>query len=149
MAESNSDITFTALSVTDINRLVGKARILGLDDNGMFSRYTPEQMAEVYNGIGPDRFPEWFRDFLTSLNHVILPAVLIHDLDYDHGGTKADFYASNKRLGRNARKCIRSRYSRLSVKYWIYLAKIRLFVIICNERGQVGWNFTGTENAQH
>lgn len=140
-------IQVSELGISDVATLRAKAEYLGLDDNKLFSIYSTEQMAEVYNGVGPDRFSWRFRNFLSELNRTILPAVLIHDLDYDFGGTWADFYAANRRLGRNARKCVRAKYSRKSLKYWVYLAKIALFVILCNKRGKPGWNFRGTDNA--
>ena len=131
----------TALSVPDVVTLLEKIKELNLDGQEVLSKYSVDDIVRIYNGIGPDRFPEWFRNFLTELNEIILPAALIHDLDYDLGGSLEDFYASNKRLGTNSVKCIKEKFSKYSLRYWFYLAKVHVFVKICNKYGKPGWNF--------
>ena len=105
------DSQFQALSVPAVNTLLEKIKELNLDGQEVLSKYSVDDIARIYNGIGPDRFPEWFRNFLTELNEIILPAALIHDLDYDWGGSLEDFYASNKRLGINSVKCIKEKFT--------------------------------------
>ena len=133
----------TVLSLPDVSTLIEKSRELGLDDNGLFDKYSIEKIMEVYNGVGPDRFKAWFRDMLSEINSVILPAVLIHDLDYDHGGNWDDYRKANERLGDNAVKCVKAKYGTKTWKYWFYLAKIHIFVKLCNKYGKPGWHYTG------
>ena len=137
------DTNVTALSLPDVSSLIEKSRKLLLDDNGLFDKYPMEKILEVYNGVGPDRFPSWFRDMLSEINSIILPAVLIHDLDYDKGGNWDDFKKANERLGTNAIQCVKEKYGTCSWKYWFYLAKIHIFVKLCNKYGKPGWHFTG------
>ena len=137
-----SDVV-TTLSLPGVDELIERSKQLKLDDNGLFNIYTRDEILSIYNGVGPDRFPEWFRHFLSEINSIILPAVLIHDLDYDHGGSIDEFYKANARLGSNAEICIRKKYKLYSLKYWFYLAKIHIFVKLCNKHGKPGWNFTG------
>lgn len=129
------------LSVPTVEILLQKIKELNLDGQDVISHYSVEDIARIYNGIGPDRFPDWLRNFLSELNEIILPAALIHDLDYDLGGNWDDFYASNKRLGNNSIKCIKDKFGKYSLKYWFYLAKVHVFVKICNKYGKPGWNY--------
>lgn len=135
----------TTLSLPDVSTMIEKSMELGLDDNGLFDKYPIEKIMEVYNGVGPDRFKSWFRDMLSEINAVILPAVLIHDLDYDYGGNWDDFHKANARLGSNAQKCVENEYGICSWRYWFYLAKIYIFVKLCNKYGKPGWHFVEVE----
>lgn len=121
-------------------KLKQKAIDLNLDGLSVFYFYTNEEMERVYNGIGPDRFPSWLRDMISECNHVLLPAVLIHDLDYDHGGTLDDFFKANSRLCKNMSKCAKEKYGKHSLKTIYYTIKAKFFKMLCDQFGEEGWN---------
>ena len=47
---------------TEVESLITEAKSLNLENIGILDRYSLSQIAEIYNGIGPDRFPEWLRE---------------------------------------------------------------------------------------
>jgi hypothetical protein len=50
----------------EIKRLRELAEKYGLEDREILSRYPMNRLAQIYNGIGPDAFPEWLRGFFCA-----------------------------------------------------------------------------------
>lgn len=113
---------------------------LGLDGIEIFNEFTDEEIEKAFNYIGPDRFPEKLRLALSYLHRVVLPAVLIHDLDYTKGGTKTEFHQANKRLKKNMKKCVRANRKDYT---WVgyQFAKVRIWAAyrLCEKYGYEGW----------
>lgn len=103
-------------------------------------KFTIQQIEHAYNGIGPDRFPKLLRDALCILNPVILPAVLIHDLEFTLGGTIEDFHAANSNLRSNGKLIIRAHYGILNPFRYILSHRMTVFYRLCEKFGLVGWN---------
>lgn len=135
---------FKALELPQVKELISKARDYKLDNVEIIDRFTLTEVQKIYNGVGPDSFPDELRDALSNVNIECLPAVLIHDLEYYKGGTKEDFSKSNKRLKENMRKCVKENFFILNPLYWWYWFEARVFAKVCQEFGFVGWNLTGT-----
>ena len=123
---------------------------LNLDCNDVFVKLDDETIAREFNYIGPDRFPKWLRETLARLHSCLLPAVLIHDLDYYIGGTKEDFHAANRRLNKNMKRCLKANRSKFGlISYWVERIHIRLFYKLCEKYGFEGWNKTNEENEEN
>ena len=91
----------------EIAALIKKALELKLTDAGWVACFAPEELAAVYNGIGPEWLPYALREKLTKYLAVFAPACLIHDFHYWIGdGTFKDFNYANNTLEANCRKCI-------------------------------------------
>jgi hypothetical protein len=92
---------------SNIKELLKKALELKLTDAAWVACFTPEELATVYNGIGPEWLPYAIREKLTKYLAVFAPACLIHDFHYWIGdGTLKDFNYANDILEANCRKCI-------------------------------------------
>lgn len=98
-----------AKKLAEITALIKKACDLKLTDAGWVDCFSPEELAAVYNGIGPEWLPISIREKLTKYLAVFAPACLIHDFHYWIGdGTLKDFNYANDTLEANCRKCIKA-----------------------------------------
>lgn len=94
-------------NLAEIAALITKACDLKLTDAGWVACFSPEELATVYNGIGPEWLPYTLREKLTKYLAIFAPACLIHDFHYWIGdGTLKDFNYANDTLEANCRKCI-------------------------------------------
>lgn len=89
----------------DVKDMIAKAEEEKLRGRHILQRYTPKQIAQLANGIGPNWEPEWFAK---TLNFLMpwgkIPAV-IHDLEWAEGkGSTQEFHRSNDRFLSNNKK---------------------------------------------
>lgn len=119
-------------SLKHIKELRDKAKEWGLDDQGLLDRYTDRQLAEIYNGIGPESFPAWIRNALDSMHPTLEPVALIHDLEWSQPG-KADGHwkASNQRFRENGVKAAKARYPWWNIARYKVMRTARLFSELC------------------
>lgn len=73
-----------------------------------WNSYTPEQRAEMMNGVGRTDQPEWLESLLNALPY-LAPASRPHDIDYHAGGTERDRRAADRRFRRNGYRVARVR----------------------------------------
>jgi hypothetical protein len=74
----------------------------GLEHREILAKYTDEQLAAIYNGIGPEAFPEWLRAALDAMHPSLAPVAFIHDVEWhESDGSASSFVASNDRFRRN------------------------------------------------
>ena len=93
--------------LAEIAALIKKACDLKLTDAGWVACFEPEELAFVYNGIGPEWLPLSIREKLTEYLAIFAPACFIHDFHYWIGdGSREDFIYANDILEMNCRKCI-------------------------------------------
>ena len=93
--------------LAEIAALIKKACDLKLTDAGWVACFEPEELALVYNGIGPEWLPSAIREKLTEYLAIFAPACFIHDFHYWIGdGSREDFIYANDILEANCRKCI-------------------------------------------
>ena len=93
--------------LAEITALIKKACDLKLTDAGWVACFSPEELATVYNGIGPEWLPISIREKLTEYLAIFAPACFIHDFHYWIGdGSRKDFNYANDILEVNCRKCI-------------------------------------------
>lgn len=45
------------------------AESLQLDNCQILRKYNMQELCSIYNGIGPDAFPDWLRDVISALHH--------------------------------------------------------------------------------
>ena len=127
-------------SLKEIRRLIDLANRFELVGREIINEYSIDQIQKVYNGIGPDRFSEKFRKFLTNMNHDPLPAVLIHDLQFDKGGSKERFYEVNDELHKNLVILSSCLYSKWNPWRYIQMFRAWYFCKICDKIGFECWN---------
>lgn len=130
---------------TEVESLISEARELNLENVEILDRYSVEEVSAIYNGIGPDRFPEWLREMLDDLHPSLCVVALIHDLEYYEGGSKEEFTESNERFYRNGKTVAFANYAWYDPRRYIVWNKARQFRNICNAFGWSGWNKTEDE----
>lgn len=126
--------------ITELEALMAKARKRNLENAAILDRYTVEQISRIYNGIGPDRFPEWLRGTLDELHPSLRVVALIHDLEYYEGGTRDEFEESNERFYRNGKTVAFAKYAWYDPRRYLVWNKARQFSNLCNLFGWPGWN---------
>jgi len=91
----------------DVKQMIEDAEKNKLKGRGILQRYTPKQITQLANGIGPNWEPEWVAK---SLNWLMpwgkVPAV-IHDLEWAEGtGNTREFHRTNDRFLDNSKKLL-------------------------------------------
>ena len=119
--------------------LIQTARELKLEDVEILDRYSEEEIGRIYNGIGPDRFPEALREFLNTLHPTLQVVALIHDLEYHEGGTREQFTESNNRFYRNGKTAAFAEYGWYDPRRYLVWNKARQFSNLCQLFGWPGW----------
>lgn len=122
-----------------VKELIRKARELNLENVGILNRYSEEEVGKIYNGIGPDRFPEALREFLNTLHPTLQVVALIHDIEYHEGGTRKQFTESNDRFCRNGKTAAFAEYSWYDPRRYLVWNKARQFSKLCKLFGWSGW----------
>ena len=86
----------------ELIRIAVDAKLEGVD---FLSRFTYEQLADGYNGIGPEFLPPLLREKVSEFLHIFKPAAVGHDLRNEFSdGTREGFNAANEEFYRN---CLR------------------------------------------
>ncbi len=76
-----------------------------LENRSILDKYTDAELAHIYNGIGPEWFPQWLRKVMDALHPSLAPAAFIHDVEWSESdGSRAAFDMSNARFRRNGLK---------------------------------------------
>lgn len=123
--------------------LVQKARRMNLEGAGILDGYSLDEIGRIYNGIGPDSFPDWLRDVVTESAGIFEPAAVIHDVEYDIGGTWQDFTEANERFRRNCYKLVKAEYPWWSPLRYAWLNKARRWANYCQLFGWEGFHKHG------
>ena len=132
----------------DLYTLISTAKEMKLENVEILDRYSFRQISEIYNGIGPDRFPEWLREMLDDLHPSLCVVALIHDLEYYEGGSKEMFTESNERFYRNGKTVAFAKYAWYDPLRYLVWNKARQFRNICNSFGWAGWNKTENQEEE-
>lgn len=112
--------------------LLGEAKAFGLDGVERAAALDPARLCAVYNGTGPEWLPAAAREILDDIADDILPAVLIHDVDFSLAtGEVGDFDAANRRLGANGVACARMRYPWWRPRRYRVMRMARFFAAAC------------------
>ena len=94
-----------AKSKEDIEELLKIAVAADLEGLDFLSQFTPDQLADGYNGIGPEFLKPDVREKVSEFLHIFKPAAVGHDLRNEMSdGTRKSFRAANDEFLRN---CLR------------------------------------------
>ncbi len=122
-----------------VKELIQKARKLHLENVEILDRYSVEEISVIYNGIGPDRFPDWLRKIVTASAELFEAAALIHDLEFYKGGTREQFTTANNRFRRNCYTLVKARYGWYDPRRYLWMNKARRWSNYCELFGWSGW----------
>lgn len=126
--------------MSEISELMKLCKAADLEGYGVLELFNEEALSEIYNGIGPDRFPKILRDALSALHPTLLPCALIHDVQYHIGGTYEDFTIANKMFGDNGKKMAYYRYGWYDPRRYLVAHKAQIFAELCQAFGWQGYN---------
>ena len=102
--------------------------------------FTISEIEAIYNGIGPDRFPDWLREIITAANGLFEPAAMIHDLRYHVGGTKADFTAANDEFRANCYTLVDAAYAWYDPRRYTWRFRAWRYARYCERFGWEGYH---------
>jgi hypothetical protein len=77
----------------ELKELRAKAESLQLDNAEILRKYNMQQLCSIYNGIGPDSFPEWLRSFISALHPSLAVVALIHDAEWHESDKSKEKFA--------------------------------------------------------
>ena len=127
-------------SINEIRRLLELCEAHGLEGREILANHTDGELAALYNGIGPEAFPEWLRSVLDYLHPSLAPVAFIHDVEWgDSDGTEESFAASNARFKRNGYRVARGLYPWWRLRRWIAMNDARRFGNLCQSFGWKAW----------
>ena len=127
-------------SIETIIELYYQAQKFHLENTDILERYSFEDLAKIYNGIGPDSFPEWLRKVISSLHPSLAPVALIHDVEWHESDkTKDSFSESNARFKRNGKAVAKCSFSFFNPRRYIVWNQARRFGNYCELFGWSAW----------
>ena len=89
----------------EIDKLLKIAVAADLEGLDFLYSFTPDQLADGYNGIGPEFLKPRIRAKVSEFLHIFAPAAVAHDLRNElSDGTRVGFRAANEEFLRN---CLR------------------------------------------
>ena len=127
-------------TVDEVKRLKELCDEYGLEGREILSKYTDEELAAIFNGIGPDAFPQWLRSALDALHPSLAPVAFIHDVEWhESDGTEASFAESNARFRRNGCKVASAAFGWWRPRRYLVMWDAVKFARICQRFGWSAW----------
>ena len=124
----------------EVRRLLKLCEEHGLEGRGILADHTDEELASLYNGIGPEAFPEWLRSVLDYLHPSLAPVAFIHDIEWSlSDGTKQSFTESNRRFKRNGCKVAKAMYGAFNPRRYKVMWDAAKFARVCQRLGWAAW----------
>ena len=127
-------------TVDEVKRLKELCEEYGLEGRDILAKYTDEDLAAIFNGIGPDAFPQWLRSALDALHPSLAPVAFIHDVEWhESDGTEASFAESNARFRRNGCKVASAAFGWWRPRRYLVMWDAVKFDRICQRFGWSAW----------
>ena len=124
----------------EIKELKALAEELQLENREIIRKYKITELASIYNGIGPDSFPEWLRGLVSTLHPSLAVVAFIHDIEWhESDGSKEKFTESNNRFKNNGYTVAKANYSWWNPLRYIVMNHARRFRNICQLFGWAAW----------
>lgn len=83
-------------SVAEVAKIRKQAFAYALNGREVLSKYTNSELAEIYNGAGPDSWSTKGRELTTKLMNLFKPVILIHDVQFDESDGSDDGFQRTK-----------------------------------------------------
>ena len=124
----------------EIKELKALAEELQLENREIIRKYKITELAGIYNGIGPDSFPEWLRGLVSALHPSLAVVAFIHDIEWHESDqSKEKFTASNDRFKRNGHLVAEAQFGWYNPRRWIVMNQARRFGNVCQLFGWSAW----------
>ena len=127
-------------SLKEVKRVTELCEKYALEGREVIRGYTNAQLASMYNGIGPEKFPGWLRAVLDALHPSLAPVAFIHDIEWSlSDGTKVSFTESNRRFKRNGCKVAKAMYGWWNPRRYKVMWDAAKFARLCQRFGWAAW----------
>ena len=124
----------------ELKLLKEKAEELQLGNFEILRKYTLTELSAIYNGIGPDSFPEWLRKCISVLHPSLAVVALIHDVEWHESDkSKEKFAESNARFKQNGYKVAKAEFGWYNPRRYVVMNQARRFGNICQIFGWNAW----------
>ena len=123
-----------------IPQLVEAARQYNLAGRDILDAFNQQELEAIYNGIGPDRFPDWLRAIITEANGLFEPAALIHDVRYHVGGSYHIFTSANDEFRENCYTLVKATYGWYDPRRYKWLFRAWRYAGYCQQFGYEGYH---------
>lgn len=125
----------------EIKELKQIAEKLQLENREIIGKYTMTQLSSIYNGIGPDAFPDWLRNIISTLHPSLAVVAFIHDTEWHESDqSKAKFKESNDRFKRNGYAVAKANYGWYNPVRYLVMNHARRFGNVCQLFGWKAWS---------
>ena len=109
-------------------RMLEACRRYGLSGEEFCRQFPLAVLAEDYNGIGPEWFPEILRNAVNSLCADLCAAAFVHDIRFSHSdGSVEQFVAANDEFRANGYRIANGKYSWYDPRRYIVRHRTRVF----------------------
>ena len=99
------------IDIPEIARIRRLAYDYDLRGSNKLLKYSDEELQHIYNGVGPDRWPDNVRKLLTGLAAWFEPAVMIHDTEFkESDGTVSSFLDTVDHFKANVKLILKAEY---------------------------------------
>lgn len=129
------------MDINTVQELFKLAVFAGLDGTDFIDDFSDEELAESYNGIGPEFLPPTVRAKVTAHLALFEPAALIHDLRNEYSdGTRRSFNYANYEFLENCRKLADGKYAWYNPRRYFarHVAKL-LYRFVSGDGGWTAW----------
>ena len=127
-------------SIAEVRHLRQQCEKYQLDGREILAQHTDEELARIYNGIGPETFPDWMRNALDALHPSLRCIALIHDVEWEHSdGTEESFKESNQRFRRNGIKVAKIEFKWYDPRRYIVMFDAVKYATLCQLFGWSVW----------
>ena len=124
----------------EIKELKRQAEEFQLENREILGKYTMTELASIYNGIGPDAFPEWLRNAISALHPSLAVVAFVHDVEWhESDGSKEKFAESNDRFKRNGYAVAKAEYGWYNPLRYVVMNQARRFGNVCQLFGWSAW----------
>lgn len=129
-----------ATTIEEARRLRGLCDTYGLEGREILAKYTDDELAAIFNGIGPESFPGWLRAALDAIHPSLAPVAFIHDVEWSESdGTEASFKESNARFRRNGMKVACEAFAWWRPRRYKVVWDAFKFARVCQRFGWSAW----------
>ena len=127
-------------TLKEIKELCDFAEECGLENREILAKYKNTELASIFNGIGPDVFPDWLRNTITALHPSLAVVAFIHDVEWhESDGSREKFTESNDRFKTNGYAVAKFKFGWYDPRRYIVMNQARRFGNICQAFGWNAW----------
>ena len=127
-------------TLKEIKELKQFAAECGLENREILDRYKNAELAAIFNGIGPDVFPDWLRNAITAIHPSLAVVAFIHDVEWHESDqSKEKFTESNERFKTNGYAVAKHKFGWYDPRRYIVMNQARRFGNICQLFGWGAW----------